>query len=204
MDEPDFFDLNLATNPVMGIFRGFGPVETVDLCQRAWDFGVQLVEIPVQHPSAMVSLEAAVSAGRAAGRYVGAGTVTSLEQLDSVHKLGAAFTVAPGVNRVVAEASRARGLPHLPGVATSSEIGVAQELGFRWLKAFPAEQLGSGWIRAQLGPFPSVKFIATGGIGPGNVTEFMDAGCHGVAIGSAFTDPESMGLLAKALKEATR
>jgi 2-dehydro-3-deoxyphosphogluconate aldolase/(4S)-4-hydroxy-2-oxoglutarate aldolase len=192
-----YFDELFARARLMAILRGFTPVDTVDLCSRAWDLGVDVVEVPVQTPDAMPSLRAAIDAGRERGRRVGAGTVISVEQVADVARAGAAFTVAPGLDRDVVTASVAAGLPHLPGVATSSEIGLALKLGHRWVKAFPAAQLTSSWMRAQLAPFPDVRFVATGGVDAHNAQEFLDAGCRVAAVGSALADPRQLELLAQ-------
>lgn len=196
----DYFEEHVQGHPIIGIFRNLPPAETVSLCRRAWEFGVELVEIPVQDPSALASLEAAIAVGRELGKQVGAGTVTTVEQLRDVHRMGAAFTVAPGLDQDVARLSLEIGLPHLPGIATASEITAAVKLGLHWVKAFPAAQLGADWIRAQRAPFPAVNFVATGGVGPGNIRQFLDAGCRGVAVGSAFADEAAIGLLAEALR----
>lgn len=198
----DYFAQHLSIHPVMGIFRGMAPRETVDLCRRAWEFGVDLVEIPLQDPSAIPSFKAALVAGREADKHIGAGTVTTIDQLNLVQRLGGAFTVSPGLDQEIARASIELGLPHLPGVATSSEIGSAVKLGLNWVKAFPAAQLGPDWIRAQRGPFPAVNFVATGGVGPGNIRKFLAAGCRAVAVGSAFGDEASIARLAGALNES--
>ncbi|WP_435122313.1 bifunctional 4-hydroxy-2-oxoglutarate aldolase/2-dehydro-3-deoxy-phosphogluconate aldolase [Amycolatopsis thermoflava] len=195
MDPADFFAAHLGRNPVLGIFRGLDPQQTVEMCVRAWDFGVELVEIPVQTPDAMPSLRAAVAAAAERGKSVGAGTVTTVDQLVAVREIGAEFTVAPGLHPDVVRESHRLGLPHLPGVATATEIASALALGNTWLKAFPARQLGTGWIAAQLAPFPSVRFVATGGIDAGNAADFLAAGCRGVAVGSALADPDALAAL---------
>ncbi|MEU0515940.1 bifunctional 4-hydroxy-2-oxoglutarate aldolase/2-dehydro-3-deoxy-phosphogluconate aldolase [Amycolatopsis sp. NPDC006125] len=199
MDPADFFAAHLGRNPVLGIFRGLDPQQTVDMCVRAWDFGVELVEIPVQTPDAMPSLRAAVAAAAERGKSVGAGTVTTVDQLVAVREIGAEFTVAPGLHPEVVTESHRLGLPHLPGVATATEIASALALGNTWLKAFPARQLGAGWIRAQLAPFPSVRFVATGGVDAGNAADFLAAGCRGVAVGSALADPDALAALKAAI-----
>ncbi|MGI6877110.1 bifunctional 4-hydroxy-2-oxoglutarate aldolase/2-dehydro-3-deoxy-phosphogluconate aldolase [Amycolatopsis sp. 3B14] len=199
MDPADFFAAHLGRNPVLGIFRGLDPQQTVEMCVRAWDFGVELVEIPVQTPDAMPSLRAAVAAAAERGKSVGAGTVTTVDQLVAVREIGAEFTVAPGLHPEVVQESHRLGLPHLPGVATATEIASALALGNTWLKAFPARQLGTGWIAAQLAPFPSVRFVATGGVDAGNAADFLAAGCRGVAVGSALADPDALAALKAAV-----
>lgn len=174
-------------SPLLAILRGFEPGETVRLCRAAWAAGAALVEVPIQDPAAEASLAAAVTAASADGHVVGAGTVSTLARLERARELGAAFTVAPGLDPEVALASRAAGLPHLPGVATATEVQTALALGFDWLKAFPAAQLGPGWIRAMHGPFPEARFVATGGIDRGNAADFLAAGARLLAVGQAIT-----------------
>jgi len=192
MDTNAFFEEHLAKHPVMGIFRGLDATTTIELCEKAWEAGVHLVEVPIQTPDAIATLRAVVVEGASRGRLVGAGTVTSPEIVRIAADAGAYFTVAPDLNEsVVAECNRL-GLAHLPGVATSTEIGKALALGLFWQKMFPAAQLGADWARAQHGPFPQVQFVATGGIDAGNAQSFLDAGVRAVAVGSAFANPQQI------------
>lgn len=195
-DSTAYFDEVFADQRVMAILRGFEPAETVRLCQRAWDIGLDVVEVPIQTPEALPSLRAAIAAGRERGRPVGAGTVVSTDQVQACLAVGAAFTVSPGWDEDVALACQENALPHLPGVATSSEIGRARRTGLRWLKAFPAAQLTPAWLTAQLAPFPGTRFVATGGIGVQNADTFLSAGARVVAVGSALTNPAQIQALA--------
>jgi 2-dehydro-3-deoxyphosphogluconate aldolase/(4S)-4-hydroxy-2-oxoglutarate aldolase len=190
-----FFHACLGGQRVMAILRGLPPDDTVALCERAWQAGIAVVEVPIQDPGAINSLRAAVKAGQGRGRIVGAGTVVTVDQVDEAQRAGAAFTVAPGLDEEVANASLRAGLAHLPGVATPSEVQRATSLGFQWMKAFPAAQLSPGWIRAILAPFPTASFVATGGIDADNAAAFLSAGARVVAVGSALVDPRQLRLL---------
>jgi 2-dehydro-3-deoxyphosphogluconate aldolase/(4S)-4-hydroxy-2-oxoglutarate aldolase len=192
----DLFAKHFERHCVMAVLRGLPPAETVALCERAWEVGLQLVEVTLQSAGALPSLEAAVAAGRARGRTVGAGTVTSVSLVAQAARAGAAFTVAPGFEPQVASASLDAGLPHVPGVATATEIQQALALGLHWLKGFPAAQLTPGWFKAMLAPFPGVRFVATGGIDAHNAPDFLRAGAAAVGVGSALADPAQVGLLA--------
>ncbi|MCF0092689.1 bifunctional 4-hydroxy-2-oxoglutarate aldolase/2-dehydro-3-deoxy-phosphogluconate aldolase [Micromonospora sp. MH99] len=182
---------------VMAILRGLPVAETVRLAERAWDLGILVVEVPVATPDAVPALRAAVEAGAARGRIVGAGTVLDAEQVAAAADAGAAFTVAPGLDLTVADAAAARGLPHLPGVATPTEAQQALRHGLTWLKAFPAISLGPAWFRAMAGPLPQLRFVATGGLDAGNAAAFLDAGVRVAAVGSALSDPTQLDQLAK-------
>ena len=179
-----------AEHRVMAILRGLPPDETVALAARLWDGGVRVLEVPIGTPAAVSSLRAAVAAGRERGLRVGAGTVTTPEQVRSAADAGAQYTVAPGLDLTVLAASLAAGLPHLPGVGTASEVQRARAAGCRWLKAFPAKALGPDWIAAMHGPFPDIRFVATGGLKVADAKPFLDAGTSVVALGAALADPD--------------
>jgi 2-dehydro-3-deoxyphosphogluconate aldolase/(4S)-4-hydroxy-2-oxoglutarate aldolase len=137
------------------------------------------------------------------GLDVGAGTIISTSQLELARDAGAAFTVAPGFDLDVARASTELGLHHIPGVASGTEIQAALRAGFTWLKAFPAERLGPSWIRHQHGPFPQVRFVATGGVTPESAAGFLAAGCRVVGLGSAFDDEQQIAKVGALLADHT-
>jgi 2-dehydro-3-deoxyphosphogluconate aldolase/(4S)-4-hydroxy-2-oxoglutarate aldolase len=184
-DSDDFFANAFARRRVMAILRGFAPDDAVTYARRAWDAGIALVEVPIQDDAAIASLEAVVTAAPA-GHPVGAGTVTNAERVAAARAAGAVFTVAPGWDPETAQASLDSGLPHLPGVATASEVHAATADGRRWLKAFPASLLGPEWISAMHGPFPLARFVVTGGVDTRNADAFLAAGADAVSLGSSF------------------
>lgn len=194
-DLAEFFSGHLARVPVMAIFRGHDAGRTVELCHRAWDCGVELVEIPVQSPAALEALGLAARAAAQRGALVGAGTVLSPGLVHAAHDAGASFTVAPGLDPEVVAASRDAGLPHLPGVASPTEVHQALGLGLTWLKAFPAEQLGRDWADAMHGPFPRARFVATGGVTATNAEEHLLGGASAVSLTSAISDDEQFALV---------
>ncbi|MFT4210833.1 MAG: bifunctional 4-hydroxy-2-oxoglutarate aldolase/2-dehydro-3-deoxy-phosphogluconate aldolase [Microbacterium sp.] len=196
----DYFTHTFSDVPVMGIFRRQGLERTLQLADAAWDAGVRIMEVPVMGPDDVPVLRAVAEAARARGLDVGAGTIISPEQIEIVAEAGAAFTVAPGFDPDVAAASVAQGLPHIPGVASGSEVQAALRAGFTWLKAFPAERLGPQWIRHLRGPFPQVRFVATGGVTPETAATFLEAGCRVVALGSAFDTAEQIDKVGRLLR----
>ncbi|HET7388146.1 MAG TPA: bifunctional 4-hydroxy-2-oxoglutarate aldolase/2-dehydro-3-deoxy-phosphogluconate aldolase [Nocardioidaceae bacterium] len=189
-----YFEANIGPKPLIAIFRGKNPEETVQMCRHAWSIGIELVEVPIQGEAGIASFRAARDAAREHGKQVGVGTVLTIDQVRFAVDEGAAFAVSPGLDVDLAQACGERGLPLLPGVATSSEIGSALRLGLVWQKAFPAAQLGPGWITAQLAPFSTVLFVATGGIDASNAAAFLTAGARAVAAGSALSDPEQLAM----------
>jgi 2-dehydro-3-deoxyphosphogluconate aldolase / (4S)-4-hydroxy-2-oxoglutarate aldolase len=182
----DWFAGGFFRVPVIAVLRGLSPDDAVRYASRAWDAGVEHVEVPIQTADAVPALLAVARAAAERGTTVGAGTVTTPEQLDAAAAAGVSFTVSPGFDEGMVRESISRGLPHLPGVATASEILRARALGLRWLKAFPASVLGPEWVKAMLGPFPDINFIATGGMRAGNAGRYLDAGVRVVGLSSDF------------------
>jgi len=105
---------------------------------------------------------------------VGAGTVLTAEQADAAAEAGAAFLVAPGSNPDVIAAARRLGIPMVPGVCTPSEIERTLADGLDVLKFFPAEVCGGvAFLKAVAPVYPTVRYIPTGGIGPGNLPAYL-------------------------------
>ena len=179
-----------GAHQLMAILRGHSPQRTVALATQLWDSGIELIEIPIGTPDGVAALRVVVAAAAERGKRVGAGTVVTTEQVRTAADTGAQYTVAPGLDLNVLAASLAAGLPHLPGVATPTEVHHARAAGCRWLKAFPAASLGPAWIRALRGPYPDVEIVATGGLSVGDVPGFLAAGARIVALGAALADPQ--------------
>ncbi len=105
---------------------------------------------------------------------VGAGTILTRDQIDSAMLSGADFFVSPGLDLNILEYCEAKNIPFLPGVVTPSEIQKALNHNIEILKFFPAEASGGvKTIDALYGPFPTVKFIPSGGINMVNISDYL-------------------------------
>ena len=134
--------------------------------------GVRMLEVTLRTPQALACMEAI--ARDVPEAVVGAGTVRSKADAQAAANAGARFAVSPGYTNAVGQACRDLGLSLLPGVATGSEIMMAQEDGFTQLKFFPAMQAGGpAMLKAWSGPFFDVKFCPTGGVTLQNAPEFL-------------------------------
>ena len=105
---------------------------------------------------------------------VGAGTVLSIEQVDSALDAGAEFIVAPGLNPEVVAYCQKKGVAVCPGISTASELERALALDLHTVKFFPAEAAGGiKTIKALCGPYKNMTFLPTGGINEKNMLDYL-------------------------------
>ena len=149
--------------------------------------GIRMLEVTLRTQRALACIEAI--ARDVPEAIVGAGTVRSAADAQACAMAGARFVVSPGYTHAVGQACRDAELPLLPGVATGSEIMMAQEDGLTELKFFPALQAGgTAMLKAWSGPFGDVKFCPTGGVSMANAPEFL-ALPNVVCVGGSWLTP---------------
>ncbi len=123
---------------------------------------------------------------------VGAGTVVTIEQVKKAVDAGAKYIISPGFDPEVVGYCVENGIPVTPGCTNPSEVSVATKMGLEIVKFFPAEAAGGlKVLKALSGPFPKMKFIPTGGIGPDNLNDYL-AFPKIVACGGSWMVPEKM------------
>jgi 2-dehydro-3-deoxyphosphogluconate aldolase/(4S)-4-hydroxy-2-oxoglutarate aldolase len=124
---------------------------------------------------------------------LGVGTVVEAGTCSLYIQLGAKFIVSPLLNEEMARVCNRRKVLWVPGCATASEIGKAEELGAEVVKLFPGPTVGgSKFLKAYLGPCPWSNIMPSGGVSPTleNLTEWFEAGAFCVGMGSQLITPE--------------
>jgi 2-dehydro-3-deoxyphosphogluconate aldolase/(4S)-4-hydroxy-2-oxoglutarate aldolase len=122
---------------------------------------------------------------------LGAGTVTTHEQVDQAAEAGATFLVSPGCDPELLPGMLGTGLLVLPGALTPSEVMLARRLGAQAVKLFPGSSGGPSYLKALRGPFPSTAFVPTGGVSLANIADWFAAGAFAVGAGGALA-PSSL------------
>ena len=158
--------------PVIPVIVLHDVKDAVPLARALVAGGIRMLEVTLRTREALECIE--IIAKEVPDAVPGAGTIRSAADAQASALAGARFGVSPGYTRAVGKACHDLGLPLLPGVATGSEIMMAQEDGFTELKFFPAVQAGGiAMLKAWQGPFGEVKFCPTGGVTAANAHEFL-------------------------------
>ena len=153
--------------------------------------GVPVIELTLRTPVALAAIERI--AAEVPEIFLGAGTIVDPGQAKQAASAGAQFLVSPGSTHTLLAAMADTGLPHLPGVATVSEILAALEAGYTELKFFPAEAAGgANYLKSVHAPIPTARFCPTGGITAASAAQYLalpNVGCVG---GSWITPPAAV------------
>lgn len=181
----------MQDSPVIPVIVLTDVAQAVQMARALVAGGIRMLEVTLRTPQALACIEAISRDVPEA--VVGAGTVRSAADVQASAMAGARFIVSPGYTAALGQACRDAGLPLLPGVATGSEIMMAQEDSLSELKFFPAMQAGGpAMLKAWGGPFGDVRFCPTGGVTATNALEFLalpNVICVG---GSWLTPPDAL------------
>ena len=182
--------ISLLTRPgIVAVVRTDRREQIPSICEGLLAGGVMAVEITLTVPNAIeVIREASRRFGSRA--LIGAGTVLDADACRSAIGAGAEFIVSPITKLEVLQAAHASDLPVMLGAYTPTEAQAAHEAGADFIKLFPADKLGPGYIRALRAPLPYLRLVPTGGVDLKNAGEFLAAGCAALGVGSSLITPE--------------
>lgn len=134
--------------------------------------GIKVLEVTLRTAAALEAIK--IIAENIPDALIGAGTVTTPEQLKAVTQAGAKFAISPGLTKDLLKAGNAGNIALIPGISSISEMMTAIDFGYDHLKFFPAEASGGAQaIKAIAGPFPDVRFCPTGGISLANIKNYL-------------------------------
>ncbi|MDH4018841.1 MAG: 2-dehydro-3-deoxy-6-phosphogalactonate aldolase [Xanthomonadales bacterium] len=171
--------------PLIGIFRGITPEEAEAIVGAAIENGILIAEVPLNSPDPLLSIERLVK------RFgddviVGAGTVTTVDDVIAVANSGGQIVVTPYARRDVVKKAKELGLAAVSGALTPTEIAEMHDCGADAVKVFPAEMVSPMMIRAMRAVLPkSLPLIPVGGINIENMADYLNAGANGFGLGSA-------------------
>ncbi len=146
--------------------------DAVPMAEALLAGGIKVLEVTLRTECALRAIE--LIAKTVPEAILGAGTVRSVADAQAAKDAGCVFAVSPGYTSQIGLACHDMNLPLLPGVATGSEVMMANADGYVFLKLFPAVAVGGiNLLKGFAGPFADVKFCPTGGITLATAPDFL-------------------------------
>jgi len=178
----------LAERGILAVLRAGSAKRAVAAARALAEGGVTAIEVTFSVPDAPAAI-AELAADEAL--LVGAGTVLSADQVEAAIGAGARFVVSPNLDEQVLDAAKSGGVPALPGVLTPTEVARAARR-CSLMKLFPASLGGPALLAALREPFPDLAFVPTGGIGVGQIGDWLRAGAVAVGAGGDLCPHEAI------------
>jgi 2-dehydro-3-deoxyphosphogalactonate aldolase len=175
--------------PLIAIIRGVTADEVEGIGDAIYEGGIRIVEVPLNSPEPLKSIE------RLAKKFgermlVGAGTVLDPADVSRIRDVGGRIIVSPDANPQVISAAASADLVSSPGYFTPTEAFRAIRAGATSLKLFPAEGATPAVLKAHLAVIPNaIPILIVGGIQPGNMRPWLDAGARGFGLGGGLYKP---------------
>ena len=177
---------SLHHQPLLVVLRHRQPSLLVPQLEQLRDLGVQHTEI-AWGPGADWIAQCRQLIASFPDLRLGAASICSEAALAAALEAGFSYGVSPILDGALLARSAAAGFTLVPGVMTPTEVNRARSLGCAIVKLFPAATLGIGYWRRLRDPLgaPLPFCIAAGGLSPGDVLPWLQAGVDAVALGAS-------------------
>jgi 2-dehydro-3-deoxyphosphogluconate aldolase / (4S)-4-hydroxy-2-oxoglutarate aldolase len=153
--------------------------------------GISVVEITMTTPDAVAVISQL--ARNRSGLIVGAGTVLDVDTARVCVHAGASFLTSTGFDYELVKFADQNDIPMIPGALTPSEVMLGKKSGAPFIKLFPCSSVGGpSYIRALRGPFPDIRFIASGGVTQQTAADYIRAGADVLGVGHDLLPPEAV------------
>ena len=179
----------IADGGVVAVLRGVDADQLVAIAEALQAGGVDVVEITADTP-AVTDLIGTLT-DTFDDLVVGTGTVLDAETAQATIAAGASFVVSPSLHEDVIETCNRYGVVCAPGVMTPTEAIRGYQAGADFVKVFPAKTVGPAHLGAMKGPLGQIPMMPTGGVGPDNAGNYVEAGAFAVGAGGALVDYEA-------------
>lgn len=181
---------------VLPLYYNADETVTIEILKSLYKAGIRAVEYTSRGESALSNFAKMVEIRNAEmpEMLLGIGTIKNLQQAEAYYRLGADFFISPGFVREVAEFLIPKDLLYSPGCMTPTEIIEAESAGVTFIKLFPGNSLGTGFMSAIKDVFPNLKFMPTGGVDTTkeSIESWFKAGVSAVGMGSKLVSKELM------------
>lgn len=169
---------------MIAIIRSTSELQGRELSTALVAAGIIGIEFTITTPG-VFDLIAEFSAN--ANLAVGVGTAMSKADVKNAKAAGATYVLSPHTSGEVIKATKKAGLISIPGVATPTDVALALSYGADLLKLFPGSSFGASHLKALCDPFPSQRWLITGGVSLTSINEWFAAGATGFGLGGPLT-----------------
>lgn len=176
--------MNILESGIIAIIRSKSEIEGRELARALVDAGVKSLEVTTTTPGVFTLIKELAADN---SLHVGVGTTMTSEHVKQAHDAGAQYAISPHTDARIIKATKEIGMLSIPGVATATDVAIANATGADILKLFPASTYGPKHLKALIDPFPGLKWVATGGITVETVESWFLAGVSGLGLGGPIT-----------------
>ena len=156
--------------------------EAKEISIAAIEGGMKIIEVTMSVPDAPKLIKELKEEYKDA--CVGAGTVLTKDAVDECIENNAEFIVSPCIDEEIISYANQRKVLIIPGLMTMSELNKVYGMGLRFIKVFPGNVVGKGFIGAAKSIFPDLSIMPTGGVNKDNIGEWIQTGADCSGIGS--------------------
>ena len=162
----------MEISPIVPVIALDHVEDALPLAEALYAGGITVMEITLRTEAGLRSIETIAKV--MPEMNVGAGTVVNAEGFQKAVDHGSQFVFSPGISEELMQSAGDLDMALIPGIATASEVMLAQNNGFDHCKLFPATVAGGiGALKAFGGPFASMRFCPTGGVTLSNLNTFL-------------------------------
>lgn len=176
----------LKETRLIAILRGVTPLEVLDVADVLVKNGFKIIEVPLNSPNAFESIELLVKKYQKNDIFIGAGTVSTREDVKHLKKIGAKLVISPNVDLEVISNTVNESMVSIPGVLTPSEAYMSINNKANCIKLFPFMSLGVSYYNHLKTVIPThIPVIAVGGIDENNIKKLYSSGIQYFGLGSS-------------------
>ncbi|MDN4028623.1 bifunctional 4-hydroxy-2-oxoglutarate aldolase/2-dehydro-3-deoxy-phosphogluconate aldolase [Chryseobacterium gambrini] len=186
----------IVNQGILPLYYNDDETVTLDILKSLYKAGIRAVEYTSRGESALSNFKKMIEVRdlEIPEMLLGIGTIKNVQQAEEYYKVGADFFISPGFVAEVAAFLIPKDVLYSPGCMTPTEIIAAEAAGVTFIKLFPGNALGAGFMSAIKDVFPNLKFMPTGGVDitKESIESWFKAGVSAVGMGSKLISKDLM------------
>ncbi|WP_288460115.1 bifunctional 4-hydroxy-2-oxoglutarate aldolase/2-dehydro-3-deoxy-phosphogluconate aldolase [uncultured Chryseobacterium sp.] len=186
----------IVNQGILPLYYNDDETVTLDILKSLYKAGIRAVEYTSRGESALSNFKKMIEVRdlEMPEMLLGIGTIKNLQQAEEYYKVGADFFISPGFVAEAAAFLIPKDVLYSPGCMTPTEIITAEAAGVTFIKLFPGNALGAGFMSAIKDVFPNLKFMPTGGVDitKESTESWFKAGVSAVGMGSKLISKDLM------------